>query len=87
MARERAKSVGIAFLSLHRLRCNPPRRADPMTPRPLAAISWSGGKDCCTALHRVENDFEAVAMVTMFNEWRIEHDPDLQDVSGWPLVP
>ena len=36
--------------------------------RPRAAISWSGGKDCCTALDRVKNDFEVVALVTMFNE-------------------
>jgi diphthine-ammonia ligase len=31
-------------------------------------VSWSGGKDCCTALHRVAADFDVVCMVTMFNE-------------------
>ena len=33
-----------------------------------AAVSWSGGKDCCTALHRVAADFDVVCMVTMLNE-------------------
>lgn len=36
--------------------------------RPRAAISWSGGKDCCTALLRVHRDFDIVAMLTMFAE-------------------
>ena len=33
-----------------------------------AAVSWSGGKDSCAALHRVRNDYEIVAAVTMFTE-------------------
>jgi diphthine-ammonia ligase len=33
-----------------------------------AAISWSGGKDCCTALLRTHRDFDVVAMLTMFTE-------------------
>ena len=36
--------------------------------RPKAAISWSGGKDCCLALLRAEDDADIVAMVTMFDE-------------------
>jgi diphthine-ammonia ligase len=36
--------------------------------RPRAAISWSGGKDSCAALHRTHADFDIVAMVTMFDE-------------------
>jgi diphthine-ammonia ligase len=36
--------------------------------RPLAAVSWSGGKDCCTALHRVAADFDVVCMVTMLSQ-------------------
>jgi uncharacterized protein (TIGR00290 family) len=36
--------------------------------KPRAAISWSGGKDCCLALIRTWNEFEFVAMLTMFNE-------------------
>jgi diphthine-ammonia ligase len=36
--------------------------------RPRAAVSWSGGKDCCTALMRVAGDFDVVAMLTMFGE-------------------
>jgi uncharacterized protein (TIGR00290 family) len=39
-----------------------------MTTNPRAAISWSGGKDSCAALHRAWADFEIVAMVTMFDE-------------------
>jgi uncharacterized protein (TIGR00290 family) len=41
-----------------------------MTPSPSrrAAISWSGGKDCCSALHRTRRDYDVVAMVTMFDE-------------------
>ncbi|HWV93749.1 MAG TPA: diphthine--ammonia ligase [Vicinamibacterales bacterium] len=35
---------------------------------PKAAISWSGGKDCCLAMLRAWNSFHVVAMVTMFNE-------------------
>lgn len=36
--------------------------------RPRAAISWSGGKDSCAALHRTHAVFDIVAMVTMFDE-------------------
>jgi len=33
-----------------------------------AAISWSGGKDCCLALLRVANELDVVAMLTMFGD-------------------
>ena len=36
--------------------------------KPRAAISWSGGKDCCTALLRTHNDFDVIATLTMFAE-------------------
>jgi diphthamide synthase (EF-2-diphthine--ammonia ligase) len=36
--------------------------------KPKAAISWSGGKDCCLAVLRASNSFDIVTMVTMFNE-------------------
>lgn len=36
--------------------------------KPRAAISWSGGKDSCAALHRTHDLFDIVAMVTMFDE-------------------
>lgn len=36
--------------------------------RPRAAISWSGGKDSCSALARTHADFNVVTMVTMFDE-------------------
>ena len=36
--------------------------------KPRAAISWSGGKDCCTALLRAHHDYDIVAMITMFDE-------------------
>ena len=36
--------------------------------RPRAAISWSGGKDCCLALLRMAATHDVVAMVTMFGE-------------------
>jgi diphthamide synthase (EF-2-diphthine--ammonia ligase) len=36
--------------------------------RPRAAISWSGGKDGCTALQRGRCDFDVVAMITMLND-------------------
>jgi uncharacterized protein (TIGR00290 family) len=39
-----------------------------MAGRPVAAISWSGGKDSCSALHRTAGDFEVVAALTMFDE-------------------
>jgi len=35
---------------------------------PRAAISWSGGKDSCAALHRTHATFDIVSMVTMFDE-------------------
>jgi uncharacterized protein (TIGR00290 family) len=36
--------------------------------KPRAAISWSGGKDSCAALHRTHCRYDIVAMVTMFDE-------------------
>ena len=36
--------------------------------RPIAAVSWSGGKDSCAAYHRARVDFDIVAAITMFNE-------------------
>jgi diphthine-ammonia ligase len=36
--------------------------------KPKAAISWSGGKDCCLAMLRAGQSLDIVAMVTMFNE-------------------
>ena len=36
--------------------------------KPRAAISWSGGKDCCTSLLRAHHDYDIAAMVTMFAE-------------------
>jgi uncharacterized protein (TIGR00290 family) len=36
--------------------------------KPKAAISWSGGKDCCLAMLRAWPDFDIVAMITMYNE-------------------
>lgn len=36
--------------------------------RPLAAVSWSGGKDSCQALHRARLRFDVRALVTMFTE-------------------
>ena len=38
------------------------------SPRPRAAVSWSGGKDSCAALSRVGASLDVVAMVTMFDE-------------------
>jgi diphthine-ammonia ligase len=35
---------------------------------PKAAISWSGGKDCCLAMLRAWSGFDMVAMVTMFDD-------------------
>jgi uncharacterized protein (TIGR00290 family) len=35
--------------------------------KPRAAVSWSGGKDSCAALHRVHADFDVVSMLTMFD--------------------
>src|SRR5262245_49372390 len=39
-----------------------------MSPKPKAAISWSGGKDSCAALVRASQHFDVVAMVTMFDD-------------------
>ena len=36
--------------------------------RPRAAVSWSGGKDCCLALMRAAETHDVVAMTTMFGE-------------------
>ena len=36
--------------------------------KPRAAISWSGGKDCCTALLRAHRDYDVAAMITMFGD-------------------
>jgi uncharacterized protein (TIGR00290 family) len=36
--------------------------------KPRAAISWSGGKDCCSALGRARATYDVVGMVTMFTE-------------------
>ena len=36
--------------------------------RARAAVSWSGGKDCCLAFLRAQGDFDLVALVTMFGE-------------------
>jgi uncharacterized protein (TIGR00290 family) len=37
---------------------------------PRAAISWSGGKDSCSALARTIDTYDVVAAVTMFDEAR-----------------
>jgi uncharacterized protein (TIGR00290 family) len=39
-----------------------------VTRKPRAAISWSGGKDCCAALQRTHLTYDVVAMVTMCDE-------------------
>ncbi len=39
-----------------------------MPGKPRAAVSWSGGKDSCAALHRTHADYDVVCMVTMFDE-------------------
>lgn len=36
--------------------------------KPRAAVSWSGGKDSCLALHRTHQKFEVTALITMFTE-------------------
>jgi uncharacterized protein (TIGR00290 family) len=35
---------------------------------PRAAVSWSGGKDCCLAAMRAAETHDVVAMITMFGE-------------------
>ena len=37
-------------------------------PAPLAAVSWSGGKDACLALHRARADFQFSCAITMMDE-------------------
>ena len=39
-----------------------------MSSKPRAAISWSGGKDSCAALHRTHADYDVVHLITMFDE-------------------
>jgi uncharacterized protein (TIGR00290 family) len=39
-----------------------------VTGKARAAISWSGGKDSCAALHRTHADYDFVCMITMFDE-------------------
>jgi uncharacterized protein (TIGR00290 family) len=39
-----------------------------MSDRPLAALSWSGGKDSCLAYLRVRETFSFVSAITMMNE-------------------
>lgn len=39
-----------------------------LTPKPRAAVSWSGGKDSCAALERASHAYDVVAMLTMFDE-------------------
>lgn len=36
--------------------------------KPKAAVSWSGGKDCCLALERCRQQFEIVALLTVMTE-------------------
>ncbi|MGH9556395.1 MAG: diphthine--ammonia ligase [Terriglobales bacterium] len=36
--------------------------------KPIAAVSWSGGKDSCLALHRARQDYDIRALVTMLTE-------------------
>lgn len=36
--------------------------------KPRAAVSWSGGKDCCLAFMRAAETHDIVALVTMFGE-------------------
>ena len=37
-------------------------------PKPRAVVSWSGGKDCCLALHRSLNQFDIVGLITTMIE-------------------
>jgi uncharacterized protein (TIGR00290 family) len=43
-------------------------RSRAASPRPRAAVSWSGGKDSCAALQRTSELFDVVTMITMFDE-------------------
>lgn len=36
--------------------------------RPRAAVSWSGGKDCCLAFEKTRAQFDVVCALTMINE-------------------
>lgn len=36
--------------------------------KPRAVVSWSGGKDCCLAFHRVREQFDIVGLITMMTE-------------------
>lgn len=36
--------------------------------KPRAVVSWSGGKDCCLALHRVRDQFDIIGLITMMTE-------------------
>ena len=36
--------------------------------QPRAAISWSGGKDSCAALHRAHTHYDLACLITMFDE-------------------
>ena len=45
----------------------PPLRS-PSRVKPCAAISWSGGKDSCMAFMRTHQQYDVIAMVTMFGE-------------------
>jgi diphthine-ammonia ligase len=38
------------------------------TGQPRAAISWSGGKDSCAALHRTHARYDVACLITMFDE-------------------
>jgi diphthine-ammonia ligase len=38
------------------------------TGQPRAAISWSGGKDSCAALHRTHAHYDLAGLITMFDE-------------------
>ena len=37
-------------------------------PKPRAIVSWSGGKDCCLALHRSADRFDIVGLITTMIE-------------------
>ena len=40
----------------------------PAPPRPVAAVSWSGGKDACVAFHRARTEFDFAVAITMMDE-------------------
>jgi diphthine-ammonia ligase len=41
---------------------------EPVPQRPVAAVSWSGGKDACVALHRARAEFDFAFAITMMDE-------------------